>query len=197
MPFAVLILAAGASTRMGTPKQLLPFGATTLLGHAVDAAQLADCGPVFVVLGANADEVAESLRGRMVTPVVNPNWSLGLGSSIAAGVSVIAAAAPGARGVLILLADQPRIDADVIGRFIQRATERPGHIVAAVYAGTIGVPAVFPERYYPELIQLDPSTGAKPLLERLRTMVEPLTVEANPDLDTIADYLQELGSRDK
>lgn len=165
-----------------------------MLGHALDAALAAECGPVFVVLGANETAVRESVAGRAVAIVVNDSWASGLGSSIATGVSAIIERVSDAAGVLILLGDQPRIDSSLIRDFVECARENPGRIVAAAYEGTIGVPAFFPDRYYDQLRKLDPAKGAKPLLQRLSEMVQPLTVKSNPDIDTMEDYMREVGA---
>lgn len=192
---AVLILAAGASTRMGTPKQLLPYENTSLLGHVTDAALGADCGPVCIVLGANATAVRSSLGARRVQVVINAEWELGQGSSICRGVATLQEAYPGLDSVLILLGDQPMIDGGLIREFVRTARRFPGRIVAASYAGTFGVPAVFPAGRFGDLMALDPAKGAKPLLERVGADIELIGLRSNPDIDTKEDYDALIGGR--
>jgi molybdenum cofactor cytidylyltransferase len=96
-------------------------------------------------------------------------------------------------GVLIILGDQPRIDAALLRQIATTALHHPDRIVAASYASTIGVPALFPEAFFKELQALDPKQGAKPLLERLHDRIVPLMIAQNPDLDTMDEYLEEAG----
>ncbi len=173
---------------MGSPKQLLPFGGTTLLGHVLDSALKADIGPVFLVLGAHEAAVRRSVCDRQVRIIVNQDWALGQGASIAAGIAAIADAAPDAPGTMIVLADQPRISAALLREMVQRVADNPDRILAAGYAGTVGVPAFFPGRYFAELRALDPAKGAKPLLERYAENVEIFLVQDNTDIDTVDDY---------
>src|SRR5947199_10199355 len=90
---AVAVLAAGGSTRMGRPKQLLPFGGRSLLRHAAEAAVAAECGPVVVILGAGADRLRPELDGLPVAVAVNPEWELGPGTSVRAAVGAVELAA--------------------------------------------------------------------------------------------------------
>jgi molybdenum cofactor cytidylyltransferase len=193
MKAAILTLAAGASTRMGEPKQLLPYHNSSLLGHVVKAALDADSGPVFVVLGANEAAVRESLNGCNVALLRNADWASGIGSSISAGVAGIRAVMPAVDGVLILLGDQPFVDAALIRDFIETAKAVPAKIVAAAYDGTVGVPAVFPESYFDELQKLNPVKGAKPLLEQYAADLALIGMDANPDIDTPEEYKRLIG----
>jgi len=193
MKAAVLILAAGASTRMGVAKQLLPYKGLSLLGHVVKAALDADCGPVFAVLGANSDAIRESLNATDVRFVLNAGWASGMGSSIGAGVAAILEQIPDLAALLVLLGDQPFIDAALIRRFFETSKRESEKIIAAAYDGTLGVPAVFPGKYFGELRKLNPAKGAKPLLERHAADIELIALETNPDIDTPEVYRNLIG----
>ena len=102
----LILLAAGASTRMGRPKQLLPVRGRPLLRHVVEACLAAPVSPVIVVLGANSAEIAPCLGGLAVHVVVNAGWAEGMGSSLRAGLEALAALAPAAKNLVIALAER-------------------------------------------------------------------------------------------
>ena len=160
---AAVVLAAGTSSRMGRPKQLLPVGGKPLLLHAVDAVHGAGCSPVIVVLGAHAERIEPLLDRSTVTIVQHDGWANGMGSSIAAGVEALAQGEPPA-GVVLTTCDQPGITAAVIARLIDGFDGTPGRRVAAEYAGTVGVPALFERSLLPELARLEGDRGARSVL---------------------------------
>jgi len=138
-PVWALVLAAGGSQRLGRPKQLLTWRGETLVRRAARAALGSGCDGVAVVLGAEEDAVREALAGLPVRVARNPGWEEGLASSIRAGVAL--ARAEGAWAVLLTLADQPLVGAELLGRLV--AAHRRGHSrVACRYAGGLGVPAL-------------------------------------------------------
>jgi molybdenum cofactor cytidylyltransferase len=182
MPAAGIILAAGAATRMGRLKQLLPYRGKTLVEHAVEQALAAGFDPVIVVVGAEADSVRATLSARPVTLIENTIWHLGMGSSIAAGVGVLAEA----HAVAIMLADQPLVESRHLREMqaLLDASEAPA--VAAQYNGTFGVPALFKRELFEALRSLDPAAGARALL-RPHAVPFPLP-EAAMDIDTPQDF---------
>src|SRR5262245_12782516 len=107
-----VILAAGASSRMGTSKQLLKFGGQTLLRRAALAAQEAGCNPVVIVTGARAEEMDEELHELDLREVNNPEWESGMGSSIRAGVQAILKANDKISALVLMLCDQPFVTSD-------------------------------------------------------------------------------------
>jgi molybdenum cofactor cytidylyltransferase len=121
-PVAAIVLAAGASTRLGEgrSKQLLRYQGRTLLRHSVEQALASSCRPVIVVLGAEVERCQRELAGLDVQVAINPAWAEGMGSSIRAGMISLTAAAPGARAVVITLCDQPLVGAAFIDRLVQR-----------------------------------------------------------------------------
>jgi molybdenum cofactor cytidylyltransferase len=183
----VLVLAAGESTRMGRPKQLLPYRGSTLLRHAAETALAANLGPVLVVLGAEAERCREALEELEIRTVTNPDWRQGMGSSIRVGVGELERLLPPVGGVLILLHDQPAVSAERLRELV--AARREDLIVAAGYGDVVGVPAYFRRALFGELQALDGVAGARKIIEDHRDRVRRFELpEARFDLDTPADY---------
>ncbi|MDB5307587.1 MAG: hypothetical protein JWO38_1789 [Gemmataceae bacterium] len=195
---AVAVLAAGGSSRMGRPKQLLPFAGRSLLRHAAEVALAAECGPVVVVLGAGADRLHPEVDGLPVEVIVNSEWELGPGTSVRAAVETIE---PNRQvdALVFLLCDQPRADAENVRRLIavREATGLP--MAASGYAGTLGVPALFARALFADLCALPPTAGAKQVLARRPDAVAVVPFPGGEiDLDTPEDYarwVQEVESR--
>jgi molybdenum cofactor cytidylyltransferase len=183
MRLGAVILAAGAATRMGSTKQLLQFRGRTLVEGAIFEAQQAGFVPVVVVLGARADEVGQAVARTSAETVVNHNWASGMGSSIKAGMAKIP---PDVEGVAILLSDQPFVTAEHLS---QMALLFRSPILAARYAGTVGVPALFRREVFATLQQMPDDAGARDLLRGGDVAVEPFDLpEAATDIDTPADF---------
>jgi CTP:molybdopterin cytidylyltransferase MocA len=156
----VVILAAGASRRLGHPKQLVVLDGETLLRRIARTA-LSGGGPVTVVTGCRAADMGATLDGLPVTILENPAWEEGMASSIRAGV---AALAPGTSGVLLLLCDQPAVDAELLSRLQAAHRADPEAVVACGYGGTLGVPTLIPARHFSRLLALAGDEGARALL---------------------------------
>lgn len=185
----VILLAAGGSSRMGRPKQLLPFGKTTLLRHAAETAVATGLSPIVVVLGAEDEACRAELNGLRVATVGNDEWARGMGGSIRTGLEELERIAPGMEAALIMLHDQPRISASSLRELVKRWSAKGGTIAAAVYAGTTGVPAVFDRRHFAELKSLESGGGAKGILARHDARVARLELpEALDDIDSPEDY---------
>jgi molybdenum cofactor cytidylyltransferase len=174
-----VILAAGASRRLGSPKQLAMLGRETLLERAVRVAREAGLSPVVVVVGAEyAQVLARSSLGNVV-PVVNDDWAEGMGSSIRLGVGALGVAAKDAEGVVLMTCDQPAVTV----RHLQLVASR-AEVKASQYAGRKGVPAYFPAKYFDKLMALHGDAGARELLVDARC--EEL-VDGELDVDTADD----------
>jgi molybdenum cofactor cytidylyltransferase len=183
-----VILAAGASTRMGTPKQLLELRGEPLLLRAVHAALASPAWPVVVVLGAHAEKIRPLLARLPVLVTENAAWSEGLASSIRAGIAVLQQFSRGLDAALIALCDQPAFSAETIAQFVatQRTTGRS--IVAARYAGRQGAPALFLREHFDTLAHLTGEEGARALLNDTPDRVAAVDLPALAiDLDTPAD----------
>ncbi|PPK86240.1 molybdenum cofactor cytidylyltransferase [Neolewinella xylanilytica] len=198
MKTAILLLAAGSATRMGTAKQLLPWRGTTLVRHAADTALRVPDAEVFVVVGAHKGKVIGELKALSVNVVHNSGYEEGLGSSIAAGVrEILAPARRRPSRLLIMLADQPSVTATFLAGLLRRS-EREASIVAAAYSGRAGVPAVFPAHYFDVLQNLGGDAGAGQLLnggEAPVTLIQP-DVDLF-DIDTPEDYQRYEGNQER
>lgn len=185
MKTAILILAAGTSSRMGKPKQLLPYKHTTLLGWAIEQAQTSKADEVVCVLGANAQDIERSIKDYKLKIIYNPNYKEGLSSSILSGIKEL----QHFNTTLIMLADQPNVTSSYLNKLLDASCKNPKVVIASGYGDSAGVPAVFPKKYYPELLQLKGDKGARCLLNRLTP--RPIiinTSEKLEDIDTLSDY---------
>ncbi len=159
---AAVVLAAGASRRLGRPKQLLPWGGRLLVRAVADEA-CAVFARVAVVVGADASRVARAVAGARVERLANPQWAEGVASSVRAGVRW--ASQTMCDAVLLLVCDQPRLDRVHLER-LAGEWRRTGLPVGSRYAGIVGVPAVFPRTLYPSLLRLEGDTGARHVLRQ-------------------------------
>ncbi len=195
MSTGIVILAAGESARMGALKQLLPYRGGTLLQHAIETALAVPDSPVVVVLGAHAEKITAEIDFPRVHVVENHDWRSGMGSSLRAGLNGLLAAHPDLSAVLFALCDQPLVTSALLRDIIARHEAAVGSLVASAYAGTLGVPALFPRRLFPELISLDASHGARHLLARYRAeAVEVPFPGGMIDIDTPSDFKALAGS---
>ena len=188
-----LVLATGLSQRMGTPKQLLPFGTKTVLQTVVDVILTFDLVDVIVVLGHEAERVQESLGGRDVTCCYNADYKEGMFSSVLCGVQAIPKTAD---AMMMALGDQPHIDARV-GRAVMDAYQYgPAGIVIPIWDGKRGHPAVVDmKRYRDKIVSLSGEEGLKPVMRGYTDDTLELQVDDAGilrDLDTPEDYRLEL-----
>ncbi|MDR7420053.1 MAG: nucleotidyltransferase family protein [Armatimonadota bacterium] len=186
-PFVTaVILAAGSSTRMGRPKLALPVQGEPMIRRVARAALQSRCREVIVVLGAHAETYRPLLNGLDVRVIENPHHAEGMGTSIRAGTAAVSRASSGA---IILLADQPFVDASVIDRLIESAATGGYMVVASAYQGTVGPPAYFDRSLFDELQQLTGDRGARAVIERHpeRCLRIPLGADASRDIDAPAD----------
>jgi CTP:molybdopterin cytidylyltransferase MocA len=173
-----VILAAGASRRLGSPKQLVVLEGETLLRRIARTA-LAGGGPVTVVTGCRAADMAATLEGLPVRVLENPGWEEGMASSIRAGA---AALPPDASGVLLLLCDQPAVNPGLLARLQAAHRAEPQAVVACAYGGTAGVPTLIPARHFPRLLALRGDQGARGLLREEGAVLIPFP-EGEADVD--------------
>lgn len=180
-PVAIILLAAGNSARLGQPKQLLPFGRTTLLRHAAETAVAASLGPVIVVVGAVEERCRQALLGLPVMIVANPAWEDGMGGSIAAGMSAIDETSH--RAAIIMLCDQPAITPVMLRSLEEHQRTTGKSLVASQYGGTLGPPAFFTADYFPRLRLLHGREGAKSLFQDQSDLSSLARPEAAFDID--------------
>jgi molybdenum cofactor cytidylyltransferase len=183
--FAVVILAAGGSSRLGRPKQLLAFGNKTLVEHAADTALASGAAQVIVVVGAEADAVREKLSGLPVKIATNDEWSNGMGTSIRCGLGALN---PEIECVVLSLCDQPHVTSDLLRDLANRQIESGVPIVASSYDGVGGVPAAFGFALFPKLSSLQGDSGARDLIRNSTIPVATVAFTGGSiDIDTPGD----------
>lgn len=164
MPVAAIIVAAGSSSRLGRPKQLLIIDGEPLLQRAIRIALEAGASPVFVVLGAHREAIKESVNLISASIVFNDEWQEGIASSIRAGMLLVQNNAPDTDGILLMTCDQPRITSANLRAIIStfQAQSQPA-VTASSYAGVYGIPAIFPPIAWSDLLALHGDKGARSL----------------------------------
>ncbi|HVT99917.1 MAG TPA: nucleotidyltransferase family protein [Acidobacteriaceae bacterium] len=193
---AAVVLAAGASTRLGQPKQLIRIGSQSLLRRTVRLAIEAGCSPVYVVLGFESDQMTPELTGLAVETVINPAWQQGMGSSLRAGMQALLRAPTQPDAVLLLVCDQPRLTAEHLRELLTwhwaARTKSEIAITASTYAQRNGVPAVFSTKLLPELLAITGDHGARDLIRAHARQVQGIPwaagefdIDRPEDLNTI------------
>ena len=186
--FGAVILAAGASTRMGAPKQLLEHRGRPLVVHAAEAALASSAWPVVVVLGANAEKIRPALA-RPVLVAENPAWSEGMASSLRAGLTTLRQFSRALDGTVLALCDQPAFSAEIVAQLVAAHHATGRSIVAARYGGHPGAPALFLREHFSALAALTGEEGARTLINSDPSRVATVDLPALAlDLDTPADY---------
>ena len=191
MNIAVVILAAGNASRMGSIKQLLPYKNSTLLQFAINQAINSKASKVYCVLGANANLIKERIQDKAITFIHNSNWEAGLSSSIVSAIKHLQNSEALPDGVLIMLADQPNVDSNYINELIKLNQKNQNQIIASAYGSINGVPAIFPSNYFEKLLKLKGNKGAKTFLNKNEESVMRFTsksTEVLKDIDSPEDY---------
>ncbi|WP_297086387.1 nucleotidyltransferase family protein [uncultured Draconibacterium sp.] len=184
---AGLILAAGASKRCGTPKQLLPFKGTTLLNYTKKQLSKSLVDSTFVILGANASEIVKKSGLKEPEIIVFNEWEQGMGASLAYACQTILSKEE-FDGILITLTDLPLVGAEHYQKMLQNFTEKED-IVATKASSVVGVPALFGASYFKCLSRLKGSVGAKSILQKNTKHLKTIANKnAGVDIDTMEDY---------
>ncbi len=180
-----LLIAAGGSTRLGQPKQLVDVRGEPMVRRQARLLLALQPACVVVVTGAAGTDVAAAVNGLEVTRIHNPDWAEGMGRSIACGIRAMPERV---RGALLLLVDQYRLEAEDLHALIERWSEDPQSVALAGWDGERGPPTLFPRSLFERLSRLSGDQGARPVLKRFRgrQQVVPLP-NAAVDLDTAAD----------
>jgi molybdenum cofactor cytidylyltransferase len=185
---AAVILAAGASQRLGQAKQLLAIAGEPLLRRAVRIAGEVGCQPIIVVLGFEAHRMHSAFNGFRVIVAVNEDWRAGMGSSMRSGVETALRMSPPPEDILLMVCDQVRLSADVLRQLLHRHGSARYPITAARYSGRLGVPAVFSSIFFSDLQNVSGDRGARGILERNAARVGAVDfLDGEFDLDTPDD----------
>ena len=158
------VLAAGGSSRLGRPKQLLVLEGEPLVRRAARAALEAGFAPVVVVVGARAGEVRAALAGLSVEVVENAAWAEGLAGAVRLGIGSLARA--GARAAALLGCDQPHLSAAHLVRLEEARLASGALVAASEYGGARGTPAIFDAALFQELLALEGDRGARAVIAR-------------------------------
>lgn len=185
---AAIVLAAGASTRLGRPKQLIQFHGESLLRRTARLAMETGCAPILVVLGYEAARMKQELHGLDTKIVINADWQSGMGSSLRCGVEALQQQTPVPERVLLLLSDQPRLSINILRSLITNSTHEHSPITASRYADRLGVPAVFHKSMYAALQCVKRDKGARQIIQQHQDQVVSIDFpEGIIDIDTSDD----------
>ena len=189
---SAIILAAGESKRMGEPKQLMPFGQSTILEKAIDNLLSSAVNEIIVVLGYKAEEVLKTIATKPVKIAINPDYKQGMSTSIIAGLSLIARQA---QAVMLALGDQPLVDSQTINQLIEEFYNHDKGIVVPTYHGKRGHPVIFAIKYKQKLLELTGDIGGREVIKDHPDDILEVAVDSESvisDIDTINDYRSQL-----
>ena len=186
---AIVILAAGVSKRLGSPKQLLAYKKQNLLRHSVDTALETGCPSVFVVLGANMELLKKELKDKPVIIIENKSWEEGVASSIRAALQNITATILQPDSVIFMVCDQPFVNSALLLNLLDKKNETGMTIVASTYANKLGTPALFDKSFFAALMELKGDKGAGKLIGDNKDKTAAVHFpKGETDIDTAADY---------
>ena len=182
-----IILAAGLSRRMGSPKQLLQLGDKSILQHVVDAAQESRLGDIVLVLGHEHELISAGLSLSRTRVVINPDFANGQSTSIKQGVATVG---PEATGAVVMLGDQPTISSEVIDRLIAEFEATGSDVVQPIYGDEISHPVLLARSLFPEIMLIDGDEGARKVVaeHKANRRLVPISGTAPPDVDDADDY---------
>lgn len=189
MKLGVVILAAGAASRIGAAKMLLPYAGQTILGHIVQEVKALNPACICLVSGKYTAEIQKSIPANSVEICPFENWQAGMSSSIQFGMSAILAKEPNIDAILFVVSDQPFLERQLLFRMIDAFQESGKGIVAAQYQEQFGTPVLFQARYFEQIRHLEGDKGAKKIVANHQ---EDLVLVDFPlgafDIDTQEDY---------
>ena len=192
---SAILLAAGEAKRIGRPKLLMPFGGGTVLERTLDNLLTSKVDEVIVVLGPRAEVIKQVIADRQVKVVVNPDYHLGMSTSLITGLSLVD---DRAQRIMIALADQPLIYGDTYDRLIEASLSCDKGIIVPVYQGRRGNPIIFSAKYKQELIKLKGDVGGRQIVRQYPDDIFEVAVHSegiNLDINTMYDYLRLLSDK--
>ncbi|WP_238989986.1 nucleotidyltransferase family protein [Flavobacterium sharifuzzamanii] len=185
----IIILAAGNSSRLGKPKQLLQYKESTLLKNTISEALKVENSSVIVVTGSNHDLIEKELNLPEIQFSFNSDWENGMSSSIVKGVNQLLHQNPECEQCILAVCDQPFVTVSVFENLIVEANRTKKGIAASAYSDTLGTPVLFHKKYFQELLELKGQEGAKKLIKKYSADVVSVSFEkGNIDIDTEEDY---------
>jgi molybdenum cofactor cytidylyltransferase len=184
---AILILAAGSSSRLGQSKQLIKVSGETLLERTTRMA-LEVCHNVFVVLGSNSETHVKTINHFPVFIIENAKWEKGMGSSLKSGLHQVLSVKPETESVMILVCDQPMLTTAHLEKLIEEAKTSEKKIISSSYKNVWGVPALFKKEIFPTLNSIEDEEGARKIIQRINQEVLPIDFKGGEiDIDTPED----------
>jgi molybdenum cofactor cytidylyltransferase len=185
---AIVILAAGQSSRLGSPKQLLRFNEKSLLQHCVEEALQTNI-PVIMVVGANSQLIKYELKNLHITIAENKRWQEGMSTSLQCGLMAAKNLNNETDGIIFMVSDQPFVSATLLNNLLRAQNENSLPIAACGYAGRLGTPVLFHKYFFDELIDLQGDSGAKKLIEKNKNLATEVSFPKGViDIDTVEDY---------
>ncbi|TCD07605.1 nucleotidyltransferase family protein [Pedobacter frigidisoli] len=186
MKTGIIILAAGSSSRLGRPKQLLDFNGKLLIDIVSQAAIKANLGPIIVVLGAHSSLLIKKLN---LDYIINDNWVEGISSSIATGLLHILKVNAKLENIILSVSDQPYISTAIFETLLEQKKKTGKGIIASCYSGISGTPVLFDKRYFAALLALKGDSGARAILLDSSADMETIDFPLGQlDVDTQEDY---------
>jgi molybdenum cofactor cytidylyltransferase len=187
--YGIIILAAGNSSRLGKPKQLLPYQNNSLLRNAVEQSLLVPQSIVLIVTGASKEIVEGELNSEQILVRYNADWQTGMASSIKTGVAELLLQYPSLDALLIAVCDQPFLNAGIMSSLIAEYNRTHKNIVASAYNDTLGTPVLFSKKYFTHLQELAEQEGAKKIIiNHAEDTTSVHFPEGGIDIDTDEDY---------
>lgn len=195
--FGIIILAAGASRRMGTPKQLLKIDNQTLIERAISLTQALENQQTVVVLGANAEKISPHIPSQeKVNLIINEHWQQGMGTTLKAGMEFFLRQAKSFTAIIVMVCDQPYLTTEKLQQLIIKYQETKAAIIATKYNQIKGVPALFDKRMFPKLITLNKDEGARKIIKNYDGVVATVDFPKGMiDLDTPTAYQKFLAKK--
>jgi len=186
--YAVILLAAGSSSRLGTPKQLLKWKGQSLLSRQIDLAQSLN-NQIMVVLGANSKLMVPVVEQTIARWTFNEHWAMGMSTSLKCGLKQAVQCFPQIKGVLVLLVDQPLITLHHLNRLLSKVAAPDQTVVATGYSQHAGVPAYLPQALFPAVQEISGDQGARNLFKQVagQLILVPCP-QAAIDIDTEEDW---------
>ncbi|MFC3559210.1 nucleotidyltransferase family protein [Pedobacter jamesrossensis] len=189
MSTGIIILAAGNSSRLGSPKQLLHYEGKTLLERVSFEAIKTLFKPIVVVLGAYAEEIGMEHKHANISYTFNKNWQSGMASSIAKGLSTVLSLQKNIENVIITVSDQVFVSTEIFQTLVKKHNNTSKGIIACRYEKTNGTPTLFNKKYFEQLLSLSGTTGAKKILIENEDDMTTIPFEKGYiDVDTRNDY---------
>jgi molybdenum cofactor cytidylyltransferase len=185
----VLLLAAGSSSRLGSSKQLLNLNGETLIARTIKTSLASDANKTIVVLGADAKSHQKAVNQFPVDVIINVNWMAGIGNSIKTGLRYLMNTTDDAVAVIIIVCDQPMLSSELINTLIRKYQETGKTIIASHYGESDGVPALFEQSHFIDLLALPDERGAKTIIQTFSQHLERVEFpQGQFDIDTQEDY---------